>query len=50
MKRRLALLALVPFLYAAAQTTLTVDQLVSFVKSSVQLGHSDRQVATTCAA
>jgi hypothetical protein len=45
MKRRLALLALVPFLYAAAQTTLTVDQLVSFVKSSVQLGHSDRQVA-----
>jgi hypothetical protein len=32
-------------LCAGAQTSLTIDQLVSFVKSSVQLKHPDRQVA-----
>jgi hypothetical protein len=32
-------------LCADAQTSLTIDQLVSFVKSSIQLKHPDRQVA-----
>ncbi|MFB3776233.1 MAG: hypothetical protein ACE141_01445 [Bryobacteraceae bacterium] len=45
MKIRLVLWVLLLFLCAAAQTTLTVDQLVSFVKSSVELKHPDRQVA-----
>ena len=31
---------------AQAQSKLTVDQLISFVKSSVQLHHDDRQIAT----
>jgi len=31
---------------AHAQSKLTVDQLISFVKSSVQLHHDDRQIAT----
>jgi hypothetical protein len=42
-RRLLFLLALsVP---AAAQMSLTVDQLVSFIKSSIQLKHDDRKVA-----
>ncbi len=32
-------------LVAGAQTTLTVEQLVSFIKSSIQLKHPDKQVA-----
>jgi len=32
-------------LAAQAQSKMTVDQLVSFVKSSVQLRHDDRQIA-----
>src|ERR1700681_2935068 len=31
---------------APAQSKLTVEQLISFVKSSVQLHHDDRQIAT----
>jgi hypothetical protein len=31
---------------AQAQSKLTVEQLISFVKSSVQLHHDDRQIAT----
>jgi hypothetical protein len=45
MSRRAAFCVLAGVLIAAAQATLTVDQLVSFVTSSVQLKHSDRQVA-----
>jgi hypothetical protein len=45
MRRRVAFCVLAGVLIAAAQATLTVDQLVSFVTSSVQLKHSDRQVA-----
>jgi len=30
---------------ATAQTSMTVDQLVSFIKSSLQLKHDDRQIA-----
>jgi hypothetical protein len=38
-------LILVALLAAQAQNKMTVDQLVSFVKSSVQLRHDDRQIA-----
>ena len=43
--RRLAVLALVACLCGWAQTSLTVEQVVSFVRSSIQLKHSDRSVA-----
>ena len=42
---RLALLMVLSLL-ALAQSKLTVEQLISFVKSSVQLHHDDRQIAT----
>ena len=42
---RLALLLMLS-LSAQAQNKLTVEQLISFVKSSVQLHHDDRQIAT----
>ncbi len=42
---RLALLVVLSLL-ALAQSKLTVEQLISFVKSSVQLQHDDRQIAT----
>ncbi|MEX2260483.1 MAG: hypothetical protein WD696_00955 [Bryobacteraceae bacterium] len=45
MRARLTAVALALCLTAAAQTTLNVDQLVSFVKSSIQLRHPDKQVA-----
>src|SRR6267143_1664672 len=47
MKRWTAQLSLLVVLSlgAAAQSKLTVEQLVSFVKSSVQLRHDDRQIA-----
>jgi hypothetical protein len=47
MTRRLAQLGLLVVLSIAAQaqSKLTVEQLVSFVKSSVQLRHDDRQIA-----
>jgi hypothetical protein len=32
-------------LAASAQSRMTVDQLVTFVRSSVQLQHDDRQIA-----
>jgi hypothetical protein len=48
MKRWAARLVLLVVLSipAPAQSKLTVDQLISFVKSSVQLRHDDRQIAT----
>src|SRR5579872_352026 len=42
---RLAFLVVLS-LSAQAQSKLTVEQLISFVKSSVQLHHDDRQIAT----
>ena len=45
MKSRLALLALGLSITLFAQTKFTIDQLVAFVQSSVQLKHPDRQVA-----
>ncbi len=45
MMRRAAVCVLAGVLIAAAQAALTVDKLVSFVRSSVQLKHPDRQVA-----
>ena len=45
MRKRAAAVMLAVCLCAGAQTSLTIDQLVSFVKSSVQLKHPDRQVA-----
>ena len=47
MKRWTAQLSLLVVLSlgAEAQNKLTVEQLVSFVKSSVQLRHDDRQIA-----
>ncbi len=45
MKKRAAAMVLAACLYAGAQTALTIDQLMSFVKSSVQLKQPDRQVA-----
>ena len=45
MRVRLAVLGLVVCLAAGAQTKLTVDQVVSFVKSSIKLGQKDGRVA-----
>jgi hypothetical protein len=45
MKKRVAAVMLAACLCAGAQTALIIDQLTSFVKSSVQLKQSDRQVA-----
>lgn len=45
MKSRLALLALSVSLTLFAQEKFTIDQLVSFVQSSIQLKHPDRQLA-----
>ncbi len=45
MRPRLAIIALALSLPAAAQMRLTVDQVVSFVKSSIRLGHKDGEVA-----
>ncbi len=45
MKLRAAALLLAAFLPACSQTTLTIEQVVSFVRSSVQLKHPDREVA-----
>lgn len=42
---RLSAVAVWVCLCAAAQGTLTVDQLVSFIKSSINLKHPDKQVA-----
>lgn len=43
---RMLAVALAVCLGAAAQTSLTVEQLARFIKSSVQLKHADRQVAS----
>lgn len=43
--RRLAAVALLAGLCCWAQSPLTVDQLISFVTSSIKLKHPDRQVA-----
>jgi hypothetical protein len=43
--KKAALLLLLGCLYAGAQSALSIDQLVSFVRSSVQLKHPDRKVA-----
>ncbi len=45
MRFRLAYALLVVCLCVSAQTTLSVEQLLSFVKSSVELKHPDKQVA-----
>jgi hypothetical protein len=45
MRRLTAAVMLAVCLCAFGQASLTVEQLVSFVKSSVQLRHPDRQVA-----
>lgn len=45
MRFRLLTIALAACLAATAQTTLTVEQLAKFIKSSIELKHSDRQVA-----
>lgn len=45
MRLRMLAVALAVCLGAAAQSALTVEQLARFIKSSVQLKHSDRQVA-----
>lgn len=45
MYRRVPALALVLCLCLAAQTTLSIEQLIAFIKSSVQLKQDDRQVA-----
>lgn len=45
MRRIVALAWLAACLSVSAQTSVTVEQLVSFVKSSVQLGHRDKNVA-----
>ena len=45
MGRRAALLVLLASLSAGAQGSLTVDQVVSFVRSSVKLKHPDKQIA-----
>jgi hypothetical protein len=45
MKSRLALLALGLSIALFAQQKFTIDQLVSFIQSSIQLKHDDRQVA-----
>ena len=45
MKSRIAILALAACLVAGAQTKLTVDQVVSFVKSSIRLKQKDGRVA-----
>ena len=42
---RLSAALLAVCLAAASQTTLTVDQLIAFIKSSIQLKQADRQVA-----
>ncbi len=41
-----ALLLLWPLVRLEAQTRLTVEQLVSFIRSSIELKHDDRQVAS----
>ncbi len=43
--KKAALLLLLGCLYAGAQSALSIEQLVSFVRSSVQLKHADRKVA-----
>jgi hypothetical protein len=45
MTRRLLPVVLAVCLATSAQTTLTLEQLISFVKSSIQLGHQDKKVA-----
>jgi hypothetical protein len=45
MRFRIVTAVFVVCLAAAAQTTLNVEQLARFIKSSIQLKHSDRQVA-----
>jgi hypothetical protein len=45
MRPRMFIGALALCLCAAAQTALNIDQLVSFVRSSIQLKHPDKQVA-----
>jgi hypothetical protein len=45
MRFRLLTAALVVCLGAAAQSTLTVEQLISFIRSSIKLKQPDRQVA-----
>jgi len=46
MKSRLALLLLAATIVASAQQKFTVDQLVAFIQSSIQLKHEDHQVAS----
>src|SRR5262249_12602345 len=45
MRIRILAAALLACLCAVAQSTLTIDQLLSFIKSSIQLKQSDKQVA-----
>ncbi len=45
MRTKLLALVLGVCLIAGAQMKMTIDQLVSFVKSSVKLGHEDKKVA-----
>ena len=45
MRFRVLATALLFLVCAAAQTNLTIDQLVSFIKSSIQMKQDDRQVA-----
>src|SRR5213594_272432 len=45
MRIRVALLALAACLSAAAQQRLTIEQLLSFLRSSIKLKQDDRQVA-----
>lgn len=45
MQRRAVIAGLVAVIVSPAQMTMTVAQLVSFVKSSIELKHPDRQVA-----
>src|SRR5690348_13559720 len=45
MRVRLLLAAVVVCVCAPAQQTLTVDQLLSFIRSSIQLKQPDKQVA-----
>ncbi len=45
MRSKAALLLLGAFLSLPAQTRLTIEQLISFIRSSIELKHPDKQVA-----
>lgn len=46
MRKAILIAALWTAAFASAQTKLTVEQLISFIRSSIQLKHPDRQVAS----